>query len=577
VIEADLATMEKKGMPTGLAVEHPLTGEKVDVWVGNYVLMGYGDGAVMGVPAHDERDFAFAKKYGLAIRQVIAVEGEAFSTDAWQPWYEDKQRGRCVHSGKYDGLGYGAAVDAIATDLAAKNLGEKKVTFRLRDWGISRQRYWGTPIPIIHCGACGPVPVPDKDLPVVLPEDCVPDGSGNPLAKREDFLRVDCPKCGKPARRETDTMDTFVDSSWYYMRYACPDATAMVDARNDYWMPMDQYIGGIEHAILHLLYARFWTKVMRDMGLVKFDEPFTRLLTQGMVLNHVYSRRNDRGGLDYFPPAEVAAILDEGGRIKGGRLADGTTVDYGGVAKMSKSERNGVDPEDLIGRFGADTARHFVMFAAPPEATLEWSDAGVEGSYRFLKRLWAFAQGAKAPVGAARGASARSDADAVVKAARRDLHLALRQANYDYERIQYNTVVSAGYKMLNTLDALPREARGADALLHEGLSVVLRVLYPVVPHTAWSLWSELGFAAELGDLLDAPWPEVDAEALEQDEIELVLQVNGKLRGKLVVPATADRAAIEAAARSSPDVARHTGGAAVRKVIVVPGKLVNVVA
>jgi leucyl-tRNA synthetase len=351
----------------------------------------------------------------------------------------------------------------------------------------------------------------------------------------------------------------------------------MVDARNDYWMPMDQYIGGIEHAILHLLYARFWTKVMRDMGLVKFDEPFTRLLTQGMVLNHVYSRRNDRGGLDYFPPAEVAAILDEGGRIKGGRLADGTTVDYGGVAKMSKSERNGVDPEDLIGRFGADTARHFVMFASPPEATLEWSDAGVEGSYRFLKRLWTFAQGAKAAIAGAGGAAAPRDADALVKAARRELHLALRQANYDYERIQYNTVVSAGYKMLNTLEALPREARGAAALLREGLSVLLRVLYPVVPHTAWSLWGDLGFATEQGDLLDAPWPEVDAEALAQDQIELVLQVNGKLRGKLVVPATADRAAIEAAARSSPDVARHTGGAAVRKVIVVPGKLVNVVA
>jgi leucyl-tRNA synthetase len=420
------------------------------------------------------------------------------------------------------------------------------------------------------------VPVPDKDLPVVLPEDCVPDGSGNPLAKREDFLAADCPKCGRPARRETDTMDTFVDSSWYYMRYACPDAKTMVDARNDYWMPMDQYIGGIEHAILHLLYARFWTKVMRDMGLVAFDEPFTRLLTQGMVLNHVYFRRNDKGGLDYFPPAEVATILDEGGRIRGGRLADGSAVEYGGVSKMSKSERNGVDPEDLIERFGADTARHFVMFAAPPEATLEWSDAGVEGSYRFLKRLWAFAQGARDAVATASAGVGASDADGAVKAARRELHLALRQANYDYERIQYNTVVSAGYKMLNTLESLPRDARGAAPLLREGLSVLLRVLYPVVPHTAWSLWGDLGFAAEQGDLLDAAWPEVDAKALEQDEIELVLQVNGKLRGRLVVPATADRDAIEAAARSAPEVAKHAGGAAVRKVVIVPGKLVNVV-
>jgi leucyl-tRNA synthetase len=569
--------MDKKGMPTGLAVVHPLTGDDVEVWVGNYVLMGYGDGAVMGVPAHDERDFAFAKKYGLPIRQVVAVAGESFSTDAWQPWYEDKARGRCVNSGAYDGLDCKAAVDAIAADLAAKGLGEKKVTFRLRDWGISRQRYWGTPIPIIHCASCGQVPVPDRDLPVVLPEDCVPDGSGNPLAKREDFLAVDCPTCGKPARRETDTMDTFVDSSWYYMRYTCPDAKAMVDARNDYWMPMDQYIGGIEHAILHLLYARFWTKVMRDMGLVKFDEPFTRLLTQGMVLNHVFFRRNAKGGLDYFPPAEVATILDEGGRIKGGRLADGSTVEYGGVSKMSKSERNGVDPEDLIGRFGADTARHFVMFAAPPEATLEWSDAGVEGSYRFLKRLWAYAHGAKDTIAAADGAVDPRDADGAVRNARRELHLALRQANYDYERIQYNTVVSAGYKMLNTLEALPRDARGAASLAREGLSILLRVLYPVVPHTAWALWGDLGFAAAHGDLLDAAWPEVDAEALEQDEIELVLQVNGKLRGKLRVPATADRAAIEAAARSSPDVAKHVGGATVRKVVIVPGKLVNVVA
>jgi leucyl-tRNA synthetase len=577
VMEADLATMDKKGMRTGLSVVHPLTGDDVEVWVGNYVLMGYGDGAVMGVPAHDERDFAFAKKYGLPIRQVVGVEGESFSDDAWQPWYEDKQRGRCVNSGRYDGLAYKAAVDAIAADLGARGLGERKVTFRLRDWGISRQRYWGTPIPIIHCGACGPVPVPDEDLPVVLPEDCVPDGGGNPLAKREDFLAVDCPKCGRPARRESDTMDTFIDSSWYYMRYTCPDAATMVDARNDYWMPMDQYIGGIEHAILHLLYARFWTKVMRDMGLVKFDEPFTRLLTQGMVLNHVFFRRNAKGGLDYFPPAEVATILDEGGRIKGGRLADGSTVEYGGVSKMSKSERNGVDPEDLIGRFGADTARHFVMFAAPPEATLEWSDAGVEGSYRFLKRLWAYAHGAKDTVAAADGAVDPRDADGAVRNARRELHLALRQANYDYERIQYNTVVSAGYKMLNTLEALPRDARGAASLAREGLSILLRVLYPVVPHTAWALWGDLGFAAAHGDLLDAAWPEVDAEALEQDEIELVLQVNGKLRGKLRVPATADRAAIEAAARSSPDVAKHVGGATVRKVVIVPGKLVNVVA
>ncbi len=393
VMEADMATMEKKGMPTGLFVTHPLTGEPVAVWVGNYVLMGYGDGAVMGVPAHDERDFAFALKYTLPIRQVVAVDGETFSDAAWQPWYEDKERGRCVNSGKYDGLGYEAAVDAIAADLAAKGLGEKKTTYRLRDWGISRQRYWGTPIPIVHCPACGDVPVPDADLPVVLPEDCVPDGSGNPLAKRHDFVDCACPKCGGAARRETDTMDTFVDSSWYFMRYACPDAPTMVDAREDYWMPMDQYIGGITHAILHLLYARFWTKVMRDMGLVKSDEPFTRLLTQGMVLNHAFFRRNDKGGIDYVAPESVTAQRDATGQITGGvSKQDGLPVEYDGIGTMSKSKLNGVDPQDMIDRFGADASRLFVMFASPPEQTIEWADTGVEGAHRFLKRLWTHAQ-----------------------------------------------------------------------------------------------------------------------------------------------------------------------------------------
>ena len=577
VMEAELALMDKKGMPTGLFVTHPLTGEKVEVWVGNYVLMAYGDGAVMGVPAHDERDFAFAKKYGLAIKQVVAVDGETFSTDAFQPWYEDKTRGYCVNSGPYDGLRYEEAVDAIARDLAAKGLGEKQTTYRLRDWGISRQRYWGTPIPIVHCDRCGEVPVPDKDLPVVLPEDCVPDGTGNPLTKREDFLHVACPKCGAAARRETDTMDTFVDSSWYYMRYTCPDAPTMVDSRNDYWMPMDQYIGGIEHAILHLLYARFWTKVMRDMGLVRFDEPFTRLFTQGMLLNHIFLRRTAHGRVDFVAPDDVSAVFDSEGRITGGRSKlDGGPVEYGGVGKMSKSEKNGVDPQEVIDRFGADTARHFVMHAGPPNESAVWSDQGVEGSYRFLKRLWNFAHDKAELVESAAGAFAWADADGAVKRARREIHLVLKQANYDYEQIQYNTVVSAGYKMLNALEALPADAPGAAALYREGLAILLRVLYPVVPHTTWVMWNDLGYAAQYGDLLDAPWPQVDAAALEQDEIELVLQVNGKLRGKLVVPAAADRAMIEAAAKASAEVAKHANGAPVKKVVVVPGRLVNVV-
>ncbi len=582
VIEADMATMEKKGMPTGLFVTHPLTGDRVAVWVGNYVLIGYGDGAVMGVPAHDERDFAFAKKYGLAIRQVTAIDGEAFSTDAWLPWYEDKARGRCFASGKYDGLPYAQAVDAIAADLAALDLGEKRTTFRLRDWGISRQRYWGTPIPIVHCAACGDVPVPYADLPVVLPDDCVPDGSGNPLAKRADFVDCACPKCGQPAKRETDTMDTFVDSSWYYMRYACPDATvdgkpAMVDARNDFWNPMDQYIGGITHAILHLLYARFWTKVMRDMGLVKMDEPFTRLLTQGMVLNHIYFRRSDKGGIDYFAPDSVETTHDASGKVTGARSkADGLPVEYDGVGTMSKSKLNGVDPQDMVDRYGADAARLFVMFAAPPEATLEWSDAGVEGAYRFLKRLWAFGQARADAIRAATGAFDWRDAAPAVKAARRDIHLALKQANYDFDRIQYNTVVSAGMKMLNALEAAPAGAPGGAAFVREATSILIRVLYPVVPHVGCALWDELGYAREFGPLLDAPWPQVDPLALAQDEIELMLQINGKLRGKLIVPAGADRDAIEAAARASAEVAKHAAGAPVKKVVVVPGRLVNVV-
>ena len=577
VMEADLATMEKKGMPTGLAVTHPLTGEEVAVWVGNYVLMSYGDGSVMGVPAHDERDFAFAKKYGLPIRQVVAVDGETFSTDAWKPWYEDKERGRCVHSGKYDGLACQAAVDAIAADLAARGLGEKRTTWRLRDWGVSRQRYWGTPIPIVHCAACGDVPVPEQDLPVVLPEDCVPDGTGNPLAKRADFVDCACPRCGMPAKRETDTLDTFVDSSWYYMRYACPDAPTMVDARNDYWNPMDQYIGGIEHAILHLLYARFWTKVMRDLGLVRFDEPFTRLMTQGMLLNHIYFRRSDKGGIDYFAPDDVDVEQDADGRIVGAKAkADGARVEYGGIGTMSKSKKNGVDPQALIAKYGADTARLFVMFAGPPEDTALWSDAGVEGAHRFLRRLWTYAHASADAVRANADAGGWRDAAAAVKAARREIHVTLKQANYDYERIQYNTVVSAGMKMLNALEAVPADAAGAGALAREGLSILLRVLYPVVPHVTWSLWSDVGYATAHGDLLDAPWPKVDPAALAQDEIELVLQVNGKLRGKLKVPADADAGSIEAAARGSAEVAKHAAGAPVKKVIVVPGRLVNVV-
>ena len=569
--EAELALRDKEGLDTGLTVTHPLTGAAVPLWVGNYVLMSYGDGAVMGVPAHDERDFEFANKYGIEIKQVIDVEGRVFSTTTWADWYGDKQLGRCVHSGRFDGLAFKAAVDAVAADLAAKGLGEKKTTWRLRDWGVSRQRYWGTPIPIIHCDACGVVPVPEQDLPVVLPEDLIPDGSGNPLNKCEAFLKCACPTCGKPARRETDTMDTFVDSSWYFMRYCDPKLDdAMVGAGTEYWMPMDQYIGGIEHAILHLLYARFWTKVMRDLKLVTVDEPFTKLLTQGMVLNHIYSRRGAAGGIEYFWPHDVDNVFDAEGKITGAKLkSDGSAVDYEGVGTMSKSKNNGVDPQELIDKYGADTGRLFTMFASPPEQTLEWNDAGVEGASRVLRRLWALTVKRRDEIVAA---AEPADAEGA-RTLRRDMHLLLRQVSYDYERMQYNTVVSGAMKMLNALEAAPA---GSGRALREGVSILLRALYPACPHVTWVLWRELGFVAEFGELLDAPWPHVDEQALVQDQIELVLQVNGKTRGAVRVPAQADRAAIEAAATASPDFAKFAEGRTPKKVIIVPGRLVNVV-
>ena len=530
-----------------------------------------------------------------------------FSKDKWQEWYSSKD-GSAINSGKYDGLSLKACVDAVAADLIAKNLGEKKTTWRLRDWGVSRQRYWGTPIPIIHCDEHGAVPVPEKDLPVVLPQDCVPDGSGNPLHKHVGFHAagpgsdkpVACPICGKAARRETDTMDTFVDSSWYFMRYCDPgNIDKMVAGGTDYWMGggaggaegavankgMDQYIGGIEHAILHLLYARFWTKVMRDLGLVKFDEPFTKLLCQGMVLNHVYSRKNAKGGIDYFWPHEVENLHGADGKVNGAKLkSDGSAVDYGGVTTMSKSKNNGVDPQDLIDRYGADTSRLYMMFTAPPEATLEWNDAAVEGSYRFLKRVYHFGAKLNATENiAARADSAASMADLSKnsKALRLDIHTLLKQVDYDYQRMQYNTVVSGAMKLLNALedfksDSKTESAVGDHAALAEGFSILLRVLYPATPHISHTLWQDLGFAKLHGDLLDAPWPAVDEAALKQDEIELMLQINGKLRGSITVPAGATKEAIEKIALSNEAFVKQAAGAAPKKVIIVLGRLVNVV-
>ena len=571
--EAELALREKEGMDTGLVVRHPLTQQDVPLWVGNYVLMGYGDGAVMGVPAHDERDLAFAQKYGLRIQQVVHVDGEVYDHQRWQDWYADKQRGVTVNSGVYSGLSHKAAVDAIAAALAERGLGDKKTTWRLRDWGISRQRYWGTPIPIIHCPQCGAVPVPETDLPVLLPEDLVPDGSGNPLNKCEAFLRVKCPSCGAEARRETDTMDTFVDSAWYTMRYCCPGSDeAMVDARNEYWMPMDQYIGGIEHAVLHLLYARFWTKAMRDLGLVSYGEPFKRLFTQGMLLNESYYREDGSGKKRWFYPSEVDVRFDErGAPVSATAKADGLPVQLGGIEKMSKSKNNVVEPRDIIAKFGADTARVFTMFAGPPDQSAAWSDSGAEGCWRFLRRLWAF--GAK-HAAAIKAAPATAGGNAPL---RREMHLLLRQVTGDYERLQYNTVISGAMKMLNALeDAKLADGAADNAALKEGLGILLRTLYPIAPHITHALWNELGYAREYGQLLDAPWPQADPAALVTDEIDLVVQVNGKLRGQIRVPAQADRATVEAAALADATVQRFMAGAPVKKLIVVPGKLVNVV-
>jgi leucyl-tRNA synthetase len=574
VMEADLATQEKKGMATGLHVLHPFTGRSVEVWVANYVLMGYGEGAVMGVPAHDERDFEFAHKNALPIVGVVKSKTGAYD-EVRKPWIAAYgEYGITVNSGEFSGLEFQPAVDAIAAALQARGLGAKRIQYRLRDWGVSRQRYWGTPIPIIHCEVCGAVPVPEQDLPVVLPEDLVPDGTGNPLNKDERFLACTCPQCGKPARRETDTMDTFVDSSWYYMRYCCPDAPSMVDERTDYWMPMDQYIGGIEHAVLHLLYARFWTKVMRDLGLVKFSEPFKQLFTQGMLLAHCYYREDANGKKRWFYPAEIEQHFDERGTpISAIAKEDGKPVSYGGIEKMSKSKNNVVEPGAFIERFGADTARAFVMFAGPPDQSAPWSDASAEGVHRFLKRLWSFCYEHRERIASAPPVVAAS-LDSGLKKIRRELHASLHQALFDYQRMQYNTVVSATMKMLNALDGAKGQPQGA-VLLREGVGILLRTLYPIAPHVTHVLWVQLGYAKELGDLLNAPLPVPAEDALRQDELELVVQVNGKLRGRVTVAANATEEQIKAAALADEHVSKFVDKP-VRKVIYVPGKLINIV-
>jgi leucyl-tRNA synthetase len=582
VAEADLATMEKKGMDTGLKVYHPFTNEPVPVYVANYVLMGYGEGAVMAVPAHDERDFAFAQKYGLPIKAVVRPEGEKGEEGRGKgdnpepapallpspfslPYVEP---GVLFDSEDFSGRTSEDAIEKIALVLDALGLGAKRTTFRLRDWGISRQRYWGCPIPIVHCPACGDVPVPEDQLPVVLPE-AVKIDVGSPLKKMPEWSRCACPKCGGAAERETDTMDTFVESSWYYARYACPDSDgAMLDGRAEHWLPVDQYIGGIEHAILHLLYARFFHKLMRDEGLVTSDEPFTRLLTQGMVIAETFHRAGADGKPLWINPADV----EKRGEVWV-KKDDGQPVIAGGIEKMSKSKNNGVDPQSLIDQYGADTARLFMMFAAPPEQSLEWSDAGVEGAHRFLRRLWkAVADHLEAGPASAAFAGERDEAERTV---RRQLHQTIAKVSDDIERRQqFNTAIAAVMELMNALARLDGAGPAARALRQEALEAVVLMLSPIVPHVCEALWAELRPGSAL---LDQTWPGVDVEALAQDEIELMLQVNGKLRGKLKVAAAADQAAIEAAALAHPDAQKHMEGRPAKKIVVVPGRLVNIVA
>ena len=566
--EAELATQEKRGIATGLTVKHPLTGERLPVWVANYVLMAYGEGAVMAVPAHDQRDFEFARKYSLPLKVVVRDrDAAAPDPDALDEAFVTRDGVTCASDG-FDGLGLDDAVAAIATALEAKGLGKRRVQYRLRDWGISRQRYWGCPIPIVHCDACGEVPVPDDQLPVRLPEDLVPDGAGNPLARHEAFVKTDCPSCGAPARRETDTMDTFVDSSWYFLRFACADNDeAMVDGRVDYWLPVDQYIGGIEHAILHLLYSRFWVRVMRDLGLVSFDEPFRRLLTQGMVLNHVYSRREGEGRVEYFNPADVEGSGD-------GAVAkrDGKPVTWEGMGTMSKSKNNGVDPNHMVETYGADTSRLFMLFTSPPELSLEWSDAGVDGAARFLRRLWrmVYEHVAAGPVAALDAAAL----DGAQRELRRHVHETIAKVDDDVgRRYTFNTAIAAIMELVNHCSRSTDDSAQGRAVRHEALEAIVLMLAPMVPHVCHALWRALGHD---GTVADARWPVVDKTALKRDTITLVVQVNGKLRGEIEVTVDAAREAIEAAALADPAIVRHIDGKTVRRVIVVPGRLVNIV-
>ena len=574
VSETNVATQDKKGFPTGLFVDHPLTAEKMPVWVANYVLMHYGDGAVMAVPEYDERDLEFATQYNLPIKPMVRTsDGDTISAPLQDAYGENVE---LINSGEFNGLDLSGSFNAIEVALVKKNLGAMRTQFRLRDWGISRQRYWGCPIPIIHCETCGDVPVPEEHLPVVLPEDVVPDGAGSPMPRLPEFYACNCPKCGQVAKRETDTMDTFVESSWYYARYVSPHYEGGLVERSaaDYWLPVDQYIGGIEHAILHLLYARFFHKMMRDEGLVSSDEPFKNLLTQGMVIAETYYRREANGSYTWFNPADVELERDSKAKVISAKLKDdGMPVEIGGTEKMAKSKNNGVDPQSMIDQFGADTCRLFMMFASPPEMSAEWSESGVEGSNRFLNRVWRLVH-----TNVSQGLAGKLDVSRLTeeqKAVRRSIHLAIRQASQDIgHNHKFNTAIAQVMILMNVLEKSAQTTEQDRALLKEGLETVTLLLAPITPHISHELWIRLGHNEAI---IDARWPVQDESALVQDKLQLVIQVNGKLRGQIYMPADASGGEVEAAARVNENVLRFTEGLTIRKVIVVPGKLVNIVA
>jgi leucyl-tRNA synthetase len=615
VSEAELETQEKRGYYTGVDATHPLTGEKVPVWVANFVLMGYGTGAVMAVPGHDQRDWEFAQKYSLPIKMVVVDRGvvdavaelrrdlatdggdavqnalEGGSSDAYQSssavetiktFESDIQTagayteyGTLINSGQFDGLEFKAAFDAISLALIAAGRGERRVNWRIRDWGVSRQRYWGCPIPVIYCPKCDAVPVPEDQLPVVLPEDVAFSGVQSPIKADPEWRKTTCPSCGGPGERETDTFDTFMESSWYAARYTSPGANAQVDERANYWMPVDQYIGGIEHAILHLLYFRFYHKLMRDEGLVNSDEPATNLLCQGMVIAETYFRKEANGSLTWFNPADVDVQRDERARIVGAVLrSDGKPVEIGGIEKMAKSKNNGVDPQSMVGKYGADTVRLFSMFAAPPDQSLEWNEAGVEGMARFLRRLWRDVS-AHADV-AVQAEGDNAAADGARKALRRQLHETIQKVTDDIGRRQsFNTAIAALMELLNALAKFDDASAKGAALRQEAFTAVVQLINPFTPHIAHALWQVLGHGETLVE--DAGWPVVDPTALVRDSLTYAVQVNGKLRATIEVPASASKEDAEAMARAEPTVARMLEGQTVRKVIVVPGKIVNIVA